>query len=82
MIMIIINKIFGGVVMDSVIDNRTITRALNNTVRLGGLVMNLAQGRISTEYIIKDINTNDYEYRACMWLKDISGKTRHGYTSD
>lgn len=49
--------------MDSVIDNRTITRALNNTVRSGGLVMNLAQGRISTEYIIKDINTNDYEIK-------------------
>ena len=49
--------------MDNVIGNRLITRALNKTERLGGLVMNLAQGRINVEYTIKDIHTNDEEIK-------------------
>ncbi len=49
--------------MDNVIANRLITRALNKTERLGGLVMNLAQGRINVEYTIKDIHTNDEEIK-------------------
>ena len=49
--------------MDNVIGNRLITRALNKTERLGGLVMNLAQGRINVEYTIKDIHTTDEEIK-------------------
>jgi ferrous iron transport protein A len=36
---------------------------LNKTEGLGGPVMNLAQGRINTEYIIKEIDTNDEEIK-------------------
>lgn len=39
------------------------SRTLNKTEGLGGPVMNLAQGRINTEYIIKDIDTNDEEIK-------------------
>lgn len=49
--------------MDNVISNRSITRVLNKTEGLGGPAMNLAQGRINTEYIIKDIKTKDEEIK-------------------
>lgn len=49
--------------MDSIIGNKSMSRTLNKTEGLGGLVMNLAQGRINTEYTIKDIDTNDEEIK-------------------
>lgn len=49
--------------MDNVIGNRYMTRAINKTEELGGSVTNLAQGRINTEYFIKDIKTNDEELK-------------------
>ncbi len=49
--------------MDSIIGNKSISRTLNKTEGLGGPAMNLAQGRINTEYIIKDIDTNDEELK-------------------
>jgi ferrous iron transport protein A len=49
--------------MDIIISNKSMSRTLNKTEGLGGLVMNLAQGRINTEYIIKDIKTNDEEIK-------------------
>lgn len=49
--------------MDGVIDDRSITRALNKTEGFGGPAMNLAQGRINTEYRIKDIITSDEEIK-------------------
>lgn len=49
--------------MESIIGNKSMSRTLNKTERLGGPAMNLAQGRINTEYIIKDIDTNDEEIK-------------------
>lgn len=49
--------------MESIIGNKSMSRTLNKTEGLGGLVMNLAQGRINTEYTIKDIDTNDEEIK-------------------
>jgi ferrous iron transport protein A len=49
--------------MENAISNKSMTRTLNKTEGLGGLVMNLAQGRINTEYTIKDIQTNDEEIK-------------------
>lgn len=49
--------------MDSILDNKSISRTLNKTEGLGGPVMNLAQGRINTEYTIKDIDTSDEEIK-------------------
>lgn len=49
--------------MESIIGNKSISRTLNKTEGLGGPAMNLAQGRINTEYIIKDIDTNDEEIK-------------------
>jgi Fe2+ transport system protein FeoA len=43
--------------------NKSISGTLNITEGLGGIVMNLAQGRINTEYIIKNIDTNDEEIK-------------------
>ncbi|MFZ5969288.1 MAG: FeoA family protein [Bacillota bacterium] len=39
------------------------TRTLNKTKGLGGQVTNLARARVNTEYIIKDIDTNDEELK-------------------
>jgi ferrous iron transport protein A len=49
--------------MESIIRNKSMSRTLIKTEGLGGSVMNLAQGRINTEYIIKDIKTNDDEIK-------------------
>jgi ferrous iron transport protein A len=49
--------------MEGIIGNKSMARTLNKTERLDGLLMNLAQGRINTEYIIKDIKTNDEELK-------------------
>lgn len=49
--------------MENIITNQSMARTLNKTERLDGLLMNLAQGRINTEYIIKDIKTNDEELK-------------------
>ncbi|MDF2545152.1 MAG: hypothetical protein K0R93_50 [Anaerosolibacter sp.] len=49
--------------MESIIGNKSMARTLNKTERLDSLLMNLAQGRINTEYIIKDIKTNDEELK-------------------
>jgi Fe2+ transport system protein FeoA len=43
--------------------NKSLSGNLNITEGLGGIVMNLAQGRINTEYIIKNIDTNDEEIK-------------------
>jgi ferrous iron transport protein A len=57
------NANFGGVCMESILSNKSMCNTLNKIEGLGGPVMNLAQGRINTEYIIKDINTNDEEIK-------------------
>lgn len=49
--------------MESIISSKSISRTLNKIERLGGQVMNLAQGRINTEYTIKGIDTNDEEIK-------------------
>ncbi|MBM7870726.1 ferrous iron transport protein A [Clostridium pascui] len=49
--------------MENIIGNKSMSRTLNKTERLGGPVMNLAQGRINTEYTIKNIDTNDEEIK-------------------
>ncbi|WP_425448249.1 FeoA family protein [Dethiothermospora halolimnae] len=49
--------------MENIISNKSITRNLNKKSRLGGSAMNLAEGSINTEYIIKDIKTNDEELK-------------------
>ncbi len=49
--------------MENTIGNRFISRILNKIEGLGGPMMNLAQGKINTEYIIKDIATNDEEIK-------------------
>lgn len=49
--------------MESIIDNKSISRTLNKTEGFGGPVMKLAQGMINTEYTIKDIKTNDQELK-------------------
>jgi Fe2+ transport system protein FeoA len=49
--------------MENILRNKSITRTLNKTEGLGGPAMNLAEGTINTEYIIKDINTNDEEIK-------------------
>ena len=49
--------------MESIIGNTSMARTLNKTEKLDGLLMNLAQGKINTEYIIKDIKTNDEELK-------------------
>jgi ferrous iron transport protein A len=53
----------GGAGMENTIGNRFISRILNKTEGLGDPAMNLAQGKINTEYIIKDIVTNDEEIK-------------------
>jgi Fe2+ transport system protein FeoA len=57
------NTKFGGEDMDNIIANSSMNRILNITEGLGGPAMNLAQGRLNTEYIIKDIKTNDDELK-------------------
>lgn len=57
------NTNLGGIDMDNIIGNGFMARALNETERLGDPVMNLAEGRLNTEYIIKDIKTNDEELK-------------------
>ncbi len=54
---------FGGVDLDNIMISKTMTRTSNKTKELGGSVTNLAQARINTEYIIKDIKTNDEELK-------------------
>ncbi|WP_279380140.1 FeoA family protein [Sporosalibacterium faouarense] len=49
--------------MENIMSNKSMTGALNKTEGLGGLMKNLAQGRINTEYTIKDIDTNDEELK-------------------
>jgi Fe2+ transport system protein FeoA len=49
--------------MENIIRNKAISRSLNKTEGLGDPAMNLAEGRINTEYTIKDINTNDEEIK-------------------
>jgi len=49
--------------MDNIIENISMARTMNQTEGLAGSAMNLAQGRINTEYTIKDIETNDEELK-------------------
>lgn len=49
--------------MENIIGNRLMTRTLKKIKELGGAEMNLSQGRINTEYIIKGIKTNDEELK-------------------
>lgn len=53
--------------MESIIGNKSISRTLNKTEGLGGPVINLAQGKINTEYFIKDIDTNDEEIKEFLF---------------
>ena len=54
-------------------ENRSMTRTLNKTERLGGPVMNLAQGRLNTEYTIRDIKTNDEELKKFLFTLGCYG---------
>lgn len=49
--------------MNNIMGNGSVTRALNKIERLGDSIMNLAKGKLDTEYIIKDIKTNDEELK-------------------
>lgn len=49
--------------MNNIIGGKFITRFFYKTKELGDQVMNLAQSKINTEYIIKDINTNDEDVK-------------------
>ena len=49
--------------MENIIGTKSWTRNSNKKEELGGSVTNLAQGRMNTEYIIKDIKTNDEELK-------------------
>ncbi|WP_330577883.1 FeoA family protein [Alkaliphilus pronyensis] len=53
--------------MESIISNKGISRILSKTKGLGGPAMNLAQGRINTEYVIKEIKTNDEELKSFLF---------------
>ncbi|WP_330577800.1 FeoA family protein [Alkaliphilus serpentinus] len=53
--------------MESIISNKGISRILDKTKGLGGPAMNLAQGRINTEYVIKEIKTNDEELKSFLF---------------
>jgi ferrous iron transport protein A len=60
----LINNIkLGGVDMNNIMGNGSVTRVLNKIERLGDSIMNLAKGKLDTEYIIKDIKTNDKELK-------------------
>ena len=49
--------------MKNIMGNGSVTRVLNKIERLGDSIMNLAKGKLDTEYIIKDIKTNDEELK-------------------
>lgn len=49
--------------MENIIRNRHITRELKNLERFDTSQMNLTQGIIDKEYIIKGIKTNDMELK-------------------
>lgn len=49
--------------MESILRNKSMSRNLNKTEESGGPVMNLAQGSMNTEYIIKEIKTKDDEIK-------------------
>ncbi|SHI68769.1 FeoA family protein [Lutispora thermophila] len=49
--------------MESVIRNRHITRELNRREGADAPLMNLTQAKVNTEYVIKEIRTNDKELK-------------------
>lgn len=49
--------------MENIIRSRSMAIVLNKTEGSDAPVRNLAQGKTNTEYIIKDINTNDEELK-------------------
>lgn len=57
------NTNFGGVDLDNIMSSKFMVEALNTTQGLGDQVKNLAQAKINTEYIIKDIDSNDEELK-------------------
>jgi len=57
------NALTGGVDLDNIMSNKSMARILNKTEELDDSVMSLAQARINTEYIIKNIKANDEELK-------------------
>ncbi len=49
--------------MNSIISGKFMGKVLNLREKIGDSVMNLAQAKINTEYIVKNINTNDDEVK-------------------
>lgn len=54
---------FGGVDLDNIMSSKFMAEDFNITQELGDKVTNLAKGKINTEYIIKEIDTNDEELK-------------------
>lgn len=53
----------GGLDLDNTMINKFVVGVFNKRQILNDKVTNLAQGKINTEYIIKDIATNDEELK-------------------
>jgi len=49
--------------LESIIGNKSVAKTLNKIEGLDGSVLNLAQGRVNTEYVIKGIKTNDMDLK-------------------
>jgi Fe2+ transport system protein FeoA len=57
------SKTLGGVVLINIMSSKFMTKVFNKTQELGNKVTSLAQAKINTEHIIKDIKTNDEEIK-------------------
>ena len=57
------DKKIGGIYMESVLRSKLIARNFRRKEGSDTSAMNLAQGKINTEYTIKEIRTNDKEFK-------------------